>query len=206
MKANEPKRKIFSDAVDLLGGGDVATAAVGSVVEMLDINAIRPFRDHPFRLYEGERLEDMVESIKEHGILNPVIVRKMHYGYEMLSGHNRQNAGKIAGLKEIPAIVKDNLPDSEAYVYVIETNLMQRSFSDLQISEKAAVLAERYDKVISQGKRFVRYKEGAELYSMCQSKFEDMARDAGAIYKLNKLVLVNCDIFEEYLETFHVKE
>lgn len=55
-------------------------------------------------------------------------------------------------------------------------------------------------------KRFVRYKEGAQLYSMCQSKFEDMARDAGAIYKLNKLVLVNCDIFEEYLETFRVAE
>ena len=55
-------------------------------------------------------------------------------------------------------------------------------------------------------KRFVRYKESAEMYSMCQSKFEDMARDAGAIYKLNKLVLVNCDIFEEYLETFRVTE
>ena len=55
-------------------------------------------------------------------------------------------------------------------------------------------------------KRFVRYKEGAELYSMCQSKFEDMAKDAGAVYKLNKLVLVNCDIFEEYLETFRIVE
>lgn len=55
-------------------------------------------------------------------------------------------------------------------------------------------------------KRFVRYKEGAELYSMCQSKFEQMAREAGAIYKLNKLVLVNCDIFEEYLETFRLKD
>lgn len=55
-------------------------------------------------------------------------------------------------------------------------------------------------------KRFVRYKEGAELYSMCQSKFEQMAKDAEAIYKLNKLVLVNTEIFEEYLETFHVKE
>ena len=153
MKANEPKRKIFNDAVDLLGGGDTATALAGDGIEMLDINAIRPFRDHPFHLYEGERLEDMVESIKEHGILNPVIVRKMHFGYEMLSGHNRQNAGKLAGLKEIPAIVKNNLPDAEAYVYVIETNLMQRSFTDLQITEKAAVLAERYDKVISQGKR-----------------------------------------------------
>ena len=55
-------------------------------------------------------------------------------------------------------------------------------------------------------KRFARYKEGAELYSMCQSKFEDMAKEAGAIYKLNKLVLVNCDVFEEYLETFRIKE
>jgi len=55
-------------------------------------------------------------------------------------------------------------------------------------------------------KRFVRYKEGAEIYSMCQSKFEQMAKEAGAIYKLNKLVLVNCDIFEEYLETFRISE
>lgn len=55
-------------------------------------------------------------------------------------------------------------------------------------------------------KRFVRYKEGAEMYSMCQSKFEQMAKEARAIYKLNKLVLVNCDIFEEYLETFRIIE
>ena len=53
-------------------------------------------------------------------------------------------------------------------------------------------------------KRFVRFKEGADLYSMSQPKFEQLARDAGATYKLNKLVLVNIDIFEEYLETFRV--
>lgn len=54
------------------------------------------------------------------------------------------------------------------------------------------------------GKRFVRYKEGAEMYSMCQSKFEQMAKDAKAVYKVDKLVLVNCDIFEQYLETFRL--
>lgn len=53
-------------------------------------------------------------------------------------------------------------------------------------------------------KKFVRYKEGAEMYSMCQSKFERMAREAKAIYKVDKVVLVNCDIFEEYLETFRL--
>lgn len=152
MKADAPKRKIFSDAVDLLAGDPPVGVAVGGV-EMLDINVIRPFHDHPFHLYEGERLDDMVESIKEHGILNRVIVRKMHYGYEMLSGHNRQNAGKLAGLTQISAIVKGNLSDADAYVYVVETNLMQRSFTELSISEKAAVLAERYDKVLHQRKR-----------------------------------------------------
>ena len=81
---------------------------------------------------------DMVESIREHGVLNPVIVLKTDDGYEMLSGHNRANAAKLAGLTEIPAIVKVGLSEAEAYVYVIETNLMQRSFVELMPSEKAA--------------------------------------------------------------------
>lgn len=163
MKANEPKRKIFADAVDLIGGNEVM-AEHG--ITMLDVELIRPFHNHPFRLYEGERLQDMVESIKEHGVLNPVIVRKYNGTYEMLSGHNRHNAAKIAGIAQIPAIVKEHLSEEEAYVYVIETNLMQRSFTDLSVSEKAAVLAERYDKVMSQGKKNEIIKELEELQGM----------------------------------------
>lgn len=74
MKTNELKRKIFADAVDLIGGNEVI-AEPG--ITMLDVEVIRPFHNHPFRLYEGERLQDMVESIKEHGVLNPVIVRNI---------------------------------------------------------------------------------------------------------------------------------
>lgn len=51
-------------------------------------------------------------------------------------------------------------------------------------------------------KRFVRYKEGAEIYSMSVRKFQDMAKDAGAIYKVGKMVLVNCELFDQYMETF----
>lgn len=54
-------------------------------------------------------------------------------------------------------------------------------------------------------KRFVRYKEGAELYSMSVRKFMDLAKDAKATYKINQVVLVNCDILEEYLESFHIE-
>ena len=152
MKANAPKRKVFQDAVDLLTGGEPA-AVSGNDIRMLPIESIRSFHNHPFHLYTGDRLDDMVENIREHGILVPVIVQKTADGYEMLSGHNRMNAARLAGIKEVPAIVKENLTEREAFVYVIETNMLQRSFSELSVSEKAAVLAERYDKVISQGKR-----------------------------------------------------
>lgn len=51
-------------------------------------------------------------------------------------------------------------------------------------------------------KKFVRYQEGAELYSMSLRRFQDLAKDAGAIYKVGKMVLVNCEIFDQYMETF----
>ena len=154
MKANSPKRKIF-DAVDMLTEESLAQTAdkTENGVQVLPLDKIKAFHDHPFHLYEGERLSDMVESVKEHGVLNPVIVQKIRGGYEMLSGHNRANAARIAGLTEIPAIIKEKLTEQEAYVYVIETNMIQRSFNDLLPSEKAAVMAEQYDKTCCQGKR-----------------------------------------------------
>ena len=154
MKANAPKRKVFQDALDLLSEDPVQDTPVSvNGIVSIPVEEIHPFHDHPFRLYEGERLEDMVQSIREHGVLNPVIVRKAARGYEMLAGHNRTNAAKIAGLTEVPAIVKTDLSDEDAYVYVIETNLLQRSFAELLPSEKAAVLVARYEKISSQGKR-----------------------------------------------------
>lgn len=145
----EPKGKnILGDAIDFYTEDN----EIGSVEE-IDIDLLKPFHDHPFKLYEGERLNDMVESIKTYGIMTPVIVRKMKKDYEILAGHNRTNAARLAGLSKVPCIVKDKLTDEEAYVYVIETNLMQRSFGDLATSEKAVVLKERYDNIKSQGKR-----------------------------------------------------
>lgn len=204
MKANN-KRKVFGDAVDLLMD-DIEERAVPKGLELLAVKSIKPFHDHPFHLYEGERLEDMIASIKEHGVLNPVIVQKVEDGYEMLSGHNRLNAAKLAGLKEIPAIVKTGLSEEEAYVYVIETNLMQRSFSDLLISEKAAVLKARYEKEACQGRRNdiieeIARMEGKELPATCGhgdqrlntrdmigKEYELSGSSVGRLLKLNDLI------------------
>ena len=119
--------------------------------------AIRAFRGYPFRLYEGDRFNDLVDSVSENGVLSPTIIRKIEpdengFEYEMLAGHNRQNAA-IAAKRLLPCIVKENLSDQDAWIYVIETNVLQRSFSEMFPSERAAVLALRYSKMICQGRR-----------------------------------------------------
>lgn len=166
MKTNAPKRKVFQDALDLLTEDPVEDKTETGIVS-LPVDEIHPFHDHPFRLYERERLDDMVQSIRDYGVLNPVIVRKAARGYEILAGHNRTNAAKIAGLTEVPAIVKTDLSDEDAYVYVIETNLMQRSFAELLPTEKAAVLVARYEKISGQGKRNDIMREIEALEETC---------------------------------------
>ncbi len=119
----------------------------------LKLNNLIPFRNHPFKLYEGERFNDMVESIKQYGVIVPIVVRKVDDKYEILSGHNRVNAAKEAGLTEVPTVIKEGLTEEEATLIVTETNLMQRSFSELAHSERATVISTRHSAMKSQGIR-----------------------------------------------------
>ncbi|MBR3901209.1 MAG: ParB/RepB/Spo0J family partition protein, partial [Ruminococcus sp.] len=127
--------------------------ALQNAVKQIPCDMLKSYHNHRFELYTGERLEDMVESIKENGVLSPIIVQPCNSGYEILIGHNRWNASKIAGLPTVPAIVKEELSEDEAEMYVIESNLMQRGFDNLKISEQAAVIAQRHSEMFSQGKR-----------------------------------------------------
>lgn len=131
-------------------------------VKNIQINKLVPFKNHPFKLYEGKRFDDMCESIKENGVLVPIIVRLLEDDsdiYEILSGHNRMKAAKAIGLEFIPAIIRDGLTDEEAMLIVTETNLIQRSFSDLSHSERAITLSSHHEAIKSQGKRTDRIKE-----------------------------------------------
>ena len=104
-------------------------------------NNLIHYRNHPFSIHEGKRMADLVTSIKEHGIVAPVIVQPLENGYyEILSGHNRVEAARQAGVEKVPCLVKRNLTEEEAMLVVVESNLMQRSFFDLKESEKADVV------------------------------------------------------------------
>ena len=125
-------------------------------LKQINIELLVPYHNHKFKLYTGERLEDMINSIKENGVLTPIIVRPAPNNagkYEILAGHNRCNAAKQAGLTAVPGVIKEGLSDSEAEMYVIETNLIQRGFNDLSVSEQAAVIAMRHSQMFDPEKR-----------------------------------------------------
>lgn len=162
--ATKPKPRLKNlDSLFQLNDGINPLTETASALESLpssrrtvittSIERLIPFVGHPFRLYEGERLDDMVASIRANGILVPIIVRQKDTGLEILSGHNRVNAAKLAGLDTVPVIVMDGISDAEAWMYVVETNLIQRSFSEMSYTEKAAVIAVQHSKLFSQGKR-----------------------------------------------------
>ena len=133
------------DLNSFIGTPDVMKNAVQNI----DIDKLVPYKNHCFRLYEGERLDDMVRSVRNYGIMIPVIVRNVPNTdtYEILSGHNRVNAARIAGKKNVPAVVKENLPDEFAEIYVVESNAMQRGFKELRISEQALAVEMIYKRL-----------------------------------------------------------
>lgn len=156
-------------------------------VQEIPIDLLVPYGKHPFTLYTGERLDDMVQSVKSNGILTPIIVRDASGKYEILAGHNRTNAAKLAGLTTVPAVVKTNLSDEDAEMYVIETNLMQRGFKDLHISEQAAVVALRHSKMFNENKiKAIHDELGAMEAGAEETKNDSKLARVGEEYSLSK--------------------
>jgi len=121
----------------------------------------------------------MVRSIKKLGIIVPIVVRPKEDKYEVLSGHNRLNAAKAVGLNKVPATIKENLEDEEAMLIVTETNLMQRSFSDMLHSERATALFEHHKALTVQGKRTDLLKEIETMLKADEVKDESTSRLLG---------------------------
>ena len=74
----------------------------------IELSKLRTFKDHPFKVLEDEKMDSLVESIKENGVLSPILVREVEKGqYEIISGHRRKRACELAGIDTVPAIVKE---------------------------------------------------------------------------------------------------
>ena len=109
--------------------------------EIIKDEDLEDFPNQPFKMYSESRKNSMIESIKINGIIEPIVVRKTDNGnYQILSGHNRRLCGREAGLKEFKCIVKENMTDDEASLYMVDSNLMVR---DVMPTERGKALSIR---------------------------------------------------------------
>ena len=138
-----PLDDIFSTEADRQGEKRVQ-------VQNLSLTDLVPFLNHPFRVLDDERMMETVESVREYGVLSPIIVRPLSDGtYEIISGHRRKRACELAGIDEIPAIIRD-LDDDEATIIMVDSNLQRENILP---SERAKAYQMKMDALRHQGER-----------------------------------------------------
>ena len=119
-------------------------------IQQIALDNLHSFSNHPFKVLDDDKMIELSESVRTHGVLVPGIVRiKDTGGYEIIAGHRRKRACEIAGLKTMPVIIKD-LTDDESTVIMVDSNIQRE---ELLISEKAFAYKMKYDALKRQGKR-----------------------------------------------------
>lgn len=194
-KKLRPGQKIKMVSVDELLG----CAGEESSLE-IDINRIQPFQNHPFKVVDDAKMDDLVNSIRQNGVLTPVLVRPTDDGgYEMISGHRRMHAAERAGLATIPAIIRV-LTDDDATIVMVEANSQRE---EILPSEKAFAYKMRYEAMKRQGSRsdLTSYQVGTKLRAD-----EELAKELGEsknqVYRFIRLT----ELIPELLEMVDTKK
>ena len=149
---------------------------VGTVVN-IPLSQLHDFPDHPFKVRDDEKMEETVESVKAYGVLVPAIVRQRRDGeYEIVSGHRRKRASELAGLSELPAIVRD-LDDDAATIIMVDSNLQRENILP---SERAAAYKMKLEALKRQGARTdLTSRQVGEKLEKPNWSVSQVAKDAG---------------------------
>ena len=113
------------------------------------LNQLHPFKNHPFKVLDDEKMQETIESIIQHGVIQPGIVRPCTDGYEVVAGHRRWRASELAGKTEMPVIIRE-LDDDAATVLMVDTNIQREN---LLPSEKARAYKMKYEALKHQGSK-----------------------------------------------------
>ena len=119
-------------------------------VQQIPIGELFPFKNHPFKVLDDDSMSDTVESVKQYGVLSPLIARpRPEGGYEIISGHRRQHAAELAGLETLPVIVRQ-MDDDAAIILMVDSNLQREHILP---SERAFAYKMKLDAMKNQGTR-----------------------------------------------------
>ena len=168
--ASKIKMKSFED---LFGTNEVVGAKnISGEIRDIPLNSLHTFRNHPFKVRE-EKLDELVESVKQHGVLVPGIARmRPQGGYEIIAGHTRKAACELAGLDTMPMFIR-NLNDDEATIVMVDSNIQRE---DILPSERARAYSMRYYAMKHQGiKGNGSSLKGLDMpYEVVKSRFEKL--------------------------------
>ncbi|MBQ3796939.1 MAG: ParB/RepB/Spo0J family partition protein [Butyrivibrio sp.] len=145
-------KKPLPDRVQLKGLDSLFGIDQEQTGQVLDvpIRELFPFQNHPFKVLDDEKMAQTVESVRENGILVPIMVRnRPEGGYEVISGHRRKHAAEIVGLETVPVIIRD-LTDDEAVIAMVDANLQRE---EILPSEKAFAYKMKMDALKHRGKK-----------------------------------------------------
>lgn len=119
-------------------------------MQQIPIGELFPFKNHPFKVLDDDSMSDTVESVKQYGVLSPLIARpRPKGGYEIISGHRRQHAAELAGLETLPVIVRQ-MDDDAAIILMVDSNLQREHILP---SERAFAYKMKLDAIKNQGTR-----------------------------------------------------
>ena len=128
----------------------IPTESQTEQIQQIPIAELHPFKNHPFKVLDNEAMQRTVESVAQFGVLAPLIARpRPEGGYEIISGHRRQHAAELAGLKTLPVIVR-NMSDDEAVIHMVDSNLQREHILP---SERAFAYKMKLEAIKNQGAR-----------------------------------------------------
>lgn len=170
----------------------------GEQVVMIPVNQIHEFKNHPFKVLDDEDMRKTVDSIREYGVLVPVIIRPDGNGeYEMISGHRRRYASILAGKKEVPAIIRE-MDDDTATILMVDSNLQREHILP---SERAKAYKIKLEALKHQGKRtdLTSCQVGTKLRAdeELAKQTGESARTVQRFVRLNNLIPELLDLVDE---------
>ena len=125
------------------------TAPVTEEIRSVPLSQLHPFKNHPFKVLDDDAMSETVESVKQIGVVVPLIARPVEDGYEIVSGHRRHHAAELAGLETVPVIVRE-MDDDSAVIFMVDSNLQRENILP---SEKALAYKMKLEAMKRQGER-----------------------------------------------------
>ena len=156
------------------------------------ITQLQSFRNHPFYVKDDEAMQALCDSVREYGVLSPLLVRPIGENFEIVSGHRRRAAAMKLGMDKLPVLVRD-MSDDEAIILMVDSNIQREN---LLPSEKAFAYKMKLDAIKHQGKTSRQFGEKWSVTQLSESG-SDSERQVHRYIRLTYLAKPILDLVDE---------